>query len=69
MVNGEWCLRVLRPEFRQREAAGRGYYSPFTIYDLLVAVFDDGGLGHVDRELADVRDVVGDALQMFGDEE
>src|SRR2546421_12113125 len=34
-----------------------------------VTVFDELGLRHVDRQLADVCDVVGDALQVFGDEE
>src|ERR1051325_546464 len=34
-----------------------------------VRMFDDGGLGHVNGQLADVRDVVGDALYVFGDEQ
>ena len=32
-------------------------------------MFDYRGLGHVDRKLADVRHVVGDAFEVLGDEE
>ena len=32
-------------------------------------MFDDGGLGHVDGQLADVRDVIGDAFQVLSHEE
>src|SRR5215212_7752834 len=65
VISSKFRVQSLRPEARFLTLN----LDLVTLNSRSVAVFDEGGLGHVDGQLADVRDVVGDALQMFGDEE
>src|SRR5436853_2591248 len=42
---------------------------PSALIPSSVRVFNHCGFGHIDRQFADVRDVISDALDVFGDKE
>src|SRR5215212_9696768 len=65
VISSKFRVQSLRPEARFLTLN----LDLVTLNSRSVAVFDEGGLGHVDGQLADVRDVVGDAFEVLGDEE